>query len=161
MGGEEEAGVVIQEGKGVDALALDFEVALEVSLPEVIGEGALEALVGGLRYDLPSQTAVAFENASDGAHAGQGWTVGAEDGVNFAWSPAVLRPNLEDALFKLVGSAAGAVVGFGGAVDERADGIGAIACEPLVPGLATNAVATASVGDGVVQGEDVMDKGES
>ena len=61
--------MVIEDGERIDALAVDFEVAFEVTLPEIVGERAFETvrgLGGGRDW---KDALMSSEDVGDGADA--------------------------------------------------------------------------------------------
>lgn len=161
MGGEEEAGVIIEEGEGINAFALDFNVTLEITLPEVIGIGTFEALIGGLLGGFRQDGSLAFEDIGNRANAREIGAVGLKKGVDFAWSPAELLADLENATYEIFVCPARAVERLGGVVDEGSVGTGTKTSEPFVASLATDVAATTSLGDGEIQRGDEMGEGQA
>jgi len=159
--GEEEARMVIEDGEGVDALAVDFEPALEIALPKFVGVSAFETKAGVGRSREGMNALVSGEDVGDGADAGEARVGSAEEGVNFARAPTEEVADLEDGEFEIIGGASRGESRTRGEIYEGAIGSQGVASEPFVAGFATDAKETASSGNGGAQGANLMDEGEA
>jgi hypothetical protein len=148
---EEIAGVVVEDGEGVDAPAGHLEEALEVALPQLVGAAALEALGRGLRWRGRVDPAVAFEDGRQGADARQDEALSAEQGVDLAGPPAEVVAGLEDGFGDGGRCARGRGVRAAGVVIQGLAGVGAVAVQPLVAGLAAMPKARQAAWTGVLR----------
>ena len=163
LAAEEIAAEVVDDGQGiaVDAVAHP-ELALEIDRPDLVGSVGAQwsgaRMLPGASAPAVVDVAVAGEDVEDRAARRPGAlrVAGAKTLEDLAWAPAVAAVFLEDEGDDIGGGLVRDSAGRATSIEQSARPLVAEAIEPLVAGVAADAIAHAELGHGPMAAVEVL-----